>query len=910
MKPSKLLIISIFIFSIILCLVKFVYAKTNGETADEYYKKGLNCGTVGNFEEAELNFQKTLEYYNRYNRAIMVLKIIEDVKNNKVKKETAALLFNGMAHIDGGNFDEAEAEFQRAVAFEDGYAMAHFLLGFVYIGKNMLDKAEEELKKAISLDSQNCFFHDNLGTVYLRKDLQDEAVLEFKKAIEIDEKFDTPHWSLGKVYEEKGMIPEAVAEYKKAIELDPCESIYYYALGSICKDNNMTDEFIAQCKKVISLDGNNEVAHGCLAQAYEIKGMKDEAVAEYKKAIELDSSGGHLGTYYNSLLELYIEKNDYKLAAEYYNKAVKNDILIYTNIENKIKESGVSVTPHTAYDFFREGLRCAVAGDFEKAEENFKESYKYWKDVKKLNDCLEVIEELKNNKVKKEAAVCFFKGMFYNKGDKAIEEFQKAADTEPDFALPYYYLGNIYYDKDELDKSLKEFKKFVSLKPDDINARRFLGLIYYKKNMPDEAIAEFKKCLEIDPGFLIAKFNLIAVYTDKGLYNEAKAMAQDIFNRPKPGGESYADSYLRVTREYLSLGTYSIMGRISFAQSKTPEDAGILFEQAVGGDIENASIKKYLRKLGEACYYYNKAVDCGANSDFKACRENFLKALKMEKNDKMSDSYFRITDEALNDKNYGEFITHLFRGILYNLKGMREDVYFEMIKAAEAAKGTEFAGDAAEAYSLMLRAYFGKFYNDEGIVNLNEAVLRNPDDDKAHYELASAYDMKGLIDEAIPEYKKAVAINPKDKYYHSSLARAYAGKDMPDEAIIEYKKALEIDPGDSNFHGNLAKLYHKKGMLDEAAAEYKQCISISPYSENYYYDLAMVYRDKGSFDEAISALQKALKTVDWAYLHYLMAEVYYDKGDYQSAVKYCDEAVKKGYEAKPEFLEKLKQYRK
>lgn len=891
-------------FCFIFCLVNLAHA----QCTEGYYKEGLNYGIGGDFDKALECMKKQQEKYKSCNHIKQALKIIKDVKDNKASKETAVLLFDGIAYLDGNDPDKAEAAFQRAISFEDKYAVSHFLLGRVYIDKRMLDKAEEEFKKAIFLNPQDYMSYFYLGDIYLDRDLPEKSLAEFKKSADIDKEFDMVHWGLGKAYEKKGMLKEAVAEYKKAIELDPSESIYYYALYRVCKDNNMTDEAFAEYKKIISLNSNNEVARACLAAVYEEKGMDEEAILEYKKAIELNPKEGE---YYNSLLSLYIKKSDYKSAAEYYNKAVKNDILIYTDIEDKIKESGFSLDPWTAYDFFQEGLRRAIAGDFENAEKNFKESYKYWKDVNKLNDCLKVIEKLKGNKVKKEAAVCFFKGIFYEKSDKSVAEFQKAADVEPSFAPPYYYLGNIYYDEDKLDKSLEEFKKFVSIDPDNAFAHRFLGLIYYKKNMPDDAIVEFKKCIEIDPDLIIVKINLIGVYIDKRLYDEAISMAQDVFGSFKSGGESPVESYLKITEEYLCLGTYSTIGRICFSQSKSSEESGILFEKAVCKDSEENSIKNYLKKLGKAYYCYNKAIECGANADFEGCKKNLEEALKIEKDDRMAESYLKITEEALNNKKYGEFAVHIFRGILYNLKGMKEDVYFEMIKAAKAAKDSEFASDAAEAYSLMLRAYFEKFLNDMAIVKINEKVLKNPNDAEMHYNLGSAYHSKGLIDDAIPEYKKAIAINPNNEYYHSSLAGAYVAKDIPDEAISEYKKALDINPGDLNLHRILAEVYHKKGMLDEAISEYKKDIEISGGDERVYYDLACVYRDKGMLDESIAIFEKALKHGDYAYIHYGLAEVYFKKGEYQLAIKHCDEAVKQGYsKTDPKFLEELKPYRK
>lgn len=108
--------------------------------------------------------------------------------------------------------------------------------------------------------------------------------------------------------------------------------------------------------------------------------------------------------------------------------------------------------------------------------------------------------------------------------DQAIESYTKAIDLQPDFAEAYVGRGDAWQAKGSFDNAIAEYKKALDLDPE--NARVYVGLgrIYYnEKSLYHEAVTAYTKAIQLDPALLEAHLALGEVYEEKGLYQEAIA---------------------------------------------------------------------------------------------------------------------------------------------------------------------------------------------------------------------------------------------------------------------------------------------------------------------------------------------------------------------------------------------------
>jgi len=95
----------------------------------------------------------------------------------------------------------------------------------------------------------------------------------------------------------------------------------------------------------------------------------------------------------------------------------------------------------------------------------------------------------------KRAEEHFKKGFVYqDQGnlDKALEEYGKALQLNPNYTQVYTNVGTVYLEKKDYDKAIQQFKKVIELSHWDTKAHYNLGYAYLKKGEVEKAQEEVK----------------------------------------------------------------------------------------------------------------------------------------------------------------------------------------------------------------------------------------------------------------------------------------------------------------------------------------------------------------------------------------------------------------------------------
>lgn len=156
-----------------------------GQTAKEYYDKGIDYGVASEFEKAQQQFKKALEADTSYAPAETCLKLTEDALEETIKVNAALYLFKGIDYGNKEMFDKAIAEFRKAVKTNPKYALAHCSLGAAYLNKGTYSRAIAELKKAIKIDPEYAEAHNNLAIAYYEKKKYNLAIDHCDRATEL-----------------------------------------------------------------------------------------------------------------------------------------------------------------------------------------------------------------------------------------------------------------------------------------------------------------------------------------------------------------------------------------------------------------------------------------------------------------------------------------------------------------------------------------------------------------------------------------------------------------------------------------------------------------------------------------------------------------------------------------------------
>jgi len=103
-----------------------------------------------------------------------------------------------------------------------------------------------------------------------------------------------------------------------------------------------------------------------------------------------------------------------------------------------------------------------------------------------------------------------------DEAEKAIENYKKAIEINPNLADAYVGLGTIYLDDEQVDEAIKYFKRAIEINPAYIAAYLNLGATYEYNDQLDEAIVSYEKTIEINPRIVRVYVSLGDLYLQKG----------------------------------------------------------------------------------------------------------------------------------------------------------------------------------------------------------------------------------------------------------------------------------------------------------------------------------------------------------------------------------------------------------
>jgi tetratricopeptide (TPR) repeat protein len=223
--------------------------------------------------------------------------------------------------------------------------------------------------------------------------------------------------------------------------------------------------------------------------------------------------------------------------------------------------------------------------------------------------------------------------------ERALTNFHKALEYDPDLAAAYYFMGDTYLKMDSLNPALAALEKAVEIDPAYINAYQSIGQAYLEKGDTTQARSFFEQLaaqrpddcdIQVAYGYVMA--NQLGE-VDKGLqaFEKAKARCPD-----DPQAYQYLAYALPDTRREEKIENFKRYLELSEGRATDPEALQYLFGlyfaeeqyegakqtivQAVAADPTNANLELYAGivegKLGnhqEAIRHFDKTIELDEN---------------------------------------------------------------------------------------------------------------------------------------------------------------------------------------------------------------------------------------------------------------------------------------------------------
>lgn len=209
----------------------------------------------------------------------------------------------GRVHLAAGRFDEALAEFERALALDERSAETLLNIGLVHQSLGRSDAALHFAQRALQLDPNSPGALAQIAEVRRDQGQFDEALRLLEAALSLDDSQPGLFLALGDVLQRAGRSAEASAAFERVLQLDPDSFQAHYNLGVTATQLGRADDAIARYERALALDARHPLAAlalNNLGALHRDAGRVDEALACYERAAE--ASPAHFESRFNAAM--------------------------------------------------------------------------------------------------------------------------------------------------------------------------------------------------------------------------------------------------------------------------------------------------------------------------------------------------------------------------------------------------------------------------------------------------------------------------------------------------------------------------------------------------------------------------------------------------------------------------------
>ena len=211
------------------------------------------------------------------------------------KKNALALLGRGRASREMRRFNDALADFSRALALNPNVGISRILVarGMTYQKMGQHNEAVADFDSVIARrndrDSvQTAFLYR--GMTYMDMGQHNRALADINQVLEWDSSYDAALGVRAILYEKMGQPHKALPDLNRLIEQHDKDEDALWKRGRIYLETGQHGKALADFTKLIRLDRNNAKAFAMRGKTFQAMEKYGEAQEDYKEALTLDRS--------------------------------------------------------------------------------------------------------------------------------------------------------------------------------------------------------------------------------------------------------------------------------------------------------------------------------------------------------------------------------------------------------------------------------------------------------------------------------------------------------------------------------------------------------------------------------------------------------------------------------------------
>lgn len=140
-----------------------------------------------------------------------------------------------------------------------------------------------------------------------------------------------------------------------------------------------------------------------------------------------------------------------------------------------------------------------------------------------------------------------------------------------------------------------------------------------------------------------------------------------------------------------------------------------------------------------------------------------------------------------------------------------------------------------------------------------QKVQEQPNDASLRVYLGYSYLLKGKNDEAIKELNQALIIDPKNFDAFYNLGLVFITDEKYNEALANFTKAAELSPRDYKVHLQAGIAYRNLGMYDEAKEALNLANKLMPTNAEIVFEIGQLAEAQGQNEDAIGIYKDVLR---------------------------------------------------